>query len=88
MAHFLLLYLTENSYAKALYRSGCYFVRSHSDITNYLRNTTNGLLSANLPVTSLSFMSESRLTLVYCLRKWEQYRINAAADILFPVFTK
>ena len=35
-------------------------------------------------VTCLSFISGSRLTIVHCLRNWEQYRNNVAADILFP----
>jgi len=48
----------EIPYAKALYQSGYYFVRSHCYITRYLRETTNWLLLAIISsVTSLSFSS-------------------------------
>jgi len=42
----------EIPYAKALYQSGCYFVRSHCYITRYLRETTNGLFHQLPPLVS------------------------------------
>ena len=76
-------------YAKAIYLSVCYFVRSQGYITCYLKKTTNGFLVAVIsPVNFLSFVSGSWLTLVYFLRNWKQYRNKVTIDILFPMFTK